>query len=363
MASLLSVSYVGGLPTAERLFLSLPRNPFRRCRRPPTTGKECNDGALPLACCSGDMQTVRRLLANGASPASADHYFGTPVYAAVVGGHVDIVKLLADEHGASLDKTTFHRRGTPLSWAIFAGRLNIVQILLASPRVDPNARAGGQVPLAGAIKQKRWGIVRCLLDSPALDINRRAKRIWSSRLHADPNFEQLWLVELLLTRGLDPNVLDKSKKTILWHAVEANCQEVVDMLFAVNGEALDPNMAWDSRILPLQLAVRNGDAAVVECLLKSGKVDIDARNGCTAVYQAAYTHCDLAILKLLLDHGADTAIPDTFGYTLLRRARQDGKMAAIEMVLDHLRSRRGRTKRRYPAGRGITVRRSKRVRQ
>jgi hypothetical protein len=44
----------------------------------------------------------------------------------------------------------------------------------------------------------------------------------------------------------------------------------------------------------------------------------------------------MTILKLLLDHEADTAIPDTVGYTLLRMAKQKDKTVVVEMVMNHL---------------------------
>jgi ankyrin repeat protein len=91
--------------------------------------------ALHLAVCDGHEDAVRCLLAAGVDHEARDKEGNTPLFYAVSGGFVSIVKLLLEagaEPYASLIEA-LSRRHT-----------EVVQLILERKSVDPNARGDGQ---------------------------------------------------------------------------------------------------------------------------------------------------------------------------------------------------------------------------
>jgi len=81
--------------------------------------------ALAFAAQLGQAEVVRLLLDAGEDPdrfnPEGAHGHATPLHNAVLGGHMDVVRLLV-ERGARLDIEDRIWRGTPLGWACHAGR-------------------------------------------------------------------------------------------------------------------------------------------------------------------------------------------------------------------------------------------------
>lgn len=75
-----------------------------------------------------------------------------------------------------------------------------------------------------------------------------------------------------------------------------------------------------ARLRPIHSAVAGRDATAVRYLLEAG-ADVSVRQaGGITPLMAAAQHGDEAIVRLLLDHGADPRAPDDQGWTALDRA-------------------------------------------
>jgi hypothetical protein len=90
----------------------------------PSADAEARHRALSLAAQHGHADAVRLLLDAGESPdrynPESNHPHCTPMHQAVLGGHEQVVRILA-ERGARLDIRDTIWNGTPLGWAIHGG--------------------------------------------------------------------------------------------------------------------------------------------------------------------------------------------------------------------------------------------------
>jgi ankyrin repeat protein len=84
--------------------------------------------ALFLALREGDLEKVKRLVAEGADVADVD-CFGTPLLEAAYYGHIPIMQWLLDEGGSSLTEKDMNSTHA-LSMAAVSGKFPAMQYLL-----------------------------------------------------------------------------------------------------------------------------------------------------------------------------------------------------------------------------------------
>ncbi|HEY7118810.1 MAG TPA: ankyrin repeat domain-containing protein [Tepidisphaeraceae bacterium] len=143
-------------------------------------------------------------------------------FAAVQDGDVDLVHRLLDDT-PELAKTRGATGETPLHWAAAGGSDAIIDLLLAD-RADVNAQESnkfGGTPLHWAVRHDRLGTVKHLLerggDARALNQRNGQTLVHTAAQHTD----DAALVELLLSKGIDPGVKDRFGKTAAEYAREA----------------------------------------------------------------------------------------------------------------------------------------------
>jgi ankyrin repeat protein len=205
----------------------------------------------------GDQCRLRELLAAGAD--LHRDWMDEALWWAAGGGQAEAVRLLLD-HGAAVDATG-GRGATALQHAARDGRLAVMRLLLARG-ADPNApdRCPASVGMGGT------ALMACLLYSP------RGR----SRKAQDA-------IQLLLEHGADPGAAGASGWTPLMLASAAGEAEIAGLLLR---RGADPNVFSDpaasaaegcSTTNALQLAVGNARLAIVRLLLGHG-ADVHARN-------------------------------------------------------------------------------------
>jgi ankyrin repeat protein len=328
----------------------------------------------------------------------------TPLQIAVHYGDPSLVQILLDHHA------DVHGSGTtlpPLHEAIRSHRYDLVQMLLhaGADINDPAAMAHGSSALRLAIDRNDKPMVGFLLangadpnDSKALsaaakkaDIKlmgglltarsrkylARGRGFGCEALRATIRLASMELMDLLLSNGVDPNVvchgqtalgtaiaLDRSPdlkiikklllakadpnipmetydgneqdETALLKAIESKSMPLMELLIQFGANINAPARGQISET-PLQAACKSGNLKAVKLLLSLG-AEINAppalRNGATALQFAAISG-HVGIASLLLDNGADVNAPAVKfnGRTALEGAAEHGRIDMLSLLL------------------------------
>lgn len=140
-------------------------------------------------------------------------------------------------------------------------------------------------------------------------------------------------VTLFLEAGIDPSVANSARRTALWIAVERKQSEVLKALLAggvTPNEKNAPPMEYGKTIV--FEAVDSGDAALVRTLVEAG-ADAKLANeyGVPPLAEAARTG-NLAICEILLKAGSDpNAAPG--GFPLLYGPVNEGHLDVVRLLL------------------------------
>lgn len=253
---------------------------------------------LSLACTNGSAAMVRRLLTAGADPNAKRPTDETPLMTAARTGKVDAVKALL-EHRADVGAAENSRGETALMWAAGEGHADVVR-LLAEHGADVRAPSKtGFTPLLFAAQRADRETMRVLLDAGA-SVNEPASDgvtaliIASSRRHTA-------FAEFLLGLGADPNAGPG------YTAMHVVAPQSPGMISADGGpHKLD--------FVKLLLAF----GADVNARAKRAPRGVGTQ-GATPFFLAARV-ADVALMRLLVNSGADPQIPTIHGTTALMTA-------------------------------------------
>ncbi|KAL2854509.1 ankyrin repeat-containing domain protein [Aspergillus pseudoustus] len=248
-------------------------------------------------------------------------------------------------NGANVNATDLNGR-TPLLWAAWNGNLNLVRLLLSTGGADVNARdAGGATPLSVAAQSGYTAIAKVLLETEGINVNAADTIYARAPLSMAAEGGHVEIVRLLLETGkvdLDTNNW-RVQASFFW-AAERGFEGVVRLLLATG--KVDFNATFTSQgASALCQAARNGRAGVVKMFLdfsaRSGvgvdEVNLDVRDeswGRTPLaWAVAGGHVD--VMEVLLATGrVDLDARDASGQSALALAAEYGHTAAARMLLE-----------------------------
>lgn len=139
-------------------------------------------------------------------------------------------------------------------------------------------------------------------------------------------------VRALLKQRVDVNGATADGTTALHWAVQANANELAQLLIAAGAKA---NAANRYGVTPLTLAATNGNAALTEALLKAGaNPNLTVGEGETILMTAARAG-NVDTIKALVAHGADVnAVEQWQGQTALVYAATENHADAVRVLVE-----------------------------
>ncbi|XP_043192938.1 transient receptor potential cation channel subfamily A member 1 homolog isoform X2 [Amphibalanus amphitrite] len=257
------------------------------------------NSALHLAVESGSLSTVELLVETGAADVNVVNDTGdSPLHGAVVGGQLDIVKMLVRHH-AAINMQNFQHQ-TPLHRAAMYNHIDIIEYLLS----------------------RRANIERLDTDNftPLL--------LAASAGHARA-------VETLLRHGADISATDKYDMTaISWCAKENNVGALEVLLRHCQAPALvDFSDKYDNS--PLHLACREGYLAIARALLDAGsRIDNKNEDEQTPLHVAAKYGRTAVVKELLHRDNLIITDQDEQQNTALHVAALEGHQLVVEALIE-----------------------------
>jgi ankyrin repeat protein len=135
--------------------------------------KKVNDSLLRAAE-NGRVDTLKSLIGAGAAVEANDRYGNTPLHKAAMHGHIEVIKLLLQEHTVEINRKNIDGY-TPLHLAALIGHLEEIHILLEYSANSTIKNADGDTPLHYAAGKGQVEIVEFFLRGGAA-VNSRNNR-------------------------------------------------------------------------------------------------------------------------------------------------------------------------------------------
>jgi ankyrin repeat protein len=210
------------------------------------------DGSTPLqwAAFNDDVAEAKRLIAAGADIKLKNNYGISAMLLAADIASTDMIQLLlkngADANSANPDGET------ALHLVARANNLEAARLLVkAGAKVDPREKLGEQTPLMWAVARRHPAMVEYLISQGA-DVNARG---------AIRDYQRVATAE---SRAKS---LDRGGLTPLLYAARENCRECADILIK---HGADVNLPDPSRVVPLVIAMINGNFDIAKKLIEAG---------------------------------------------------------------------------------------------
>ena len=205
---------------------------------------EASQTPLHYAAWNGHVEVIVILIENGAYVSGSESGLGdkVPLCAAAKGGHIKAAEVLLT-HGADINAGGIDKY-TPLGTAVSNRQVEMVKYLL-SKGADVNARAiYGCTPLYTAVSKRNMELARLLLEHGAsTDFKCNGRTALTTSVFND----DAEMTEMLLSFGADVNAKDDHENTPLYISYQRNNVEIGRILLA---DGADPAIEYRSRKTP-----------------------------------------------------------------------------------------------------------------
>jgi ankyrin repeat protein len=287
------------------------------------------DTVLMMAARTGNVATMKLLLDRGADVNAKETTRGTTALMwAAAQGHAAAVQLLVDRGAAVSVASNPAWQDRPVGYAKASDprpsrkRDNSNVVSQIGPRNLRDQRGGGLTPLVFAVRANDVNSARILLAAGA-DVNQVTNYGWSPLLVATQN-RYYQLASFLLDRGADPNLANKGAWTPLYIAVDNRNIEGGD--YPVRKADMD-TLDFIRKLIDKGADVnwRVQESTWYRTVFTSQWVH---ETGATPFWRASQSS-DLAVMKLLLEHGANPNLATTIGVTPLQVAAGIGWVEGV----------------------------------
>ncbi|KFZ17274.1 hypothetical protein V501_01833 [Pseudogymnoascus sp. VKM F-4519 (FW-2642)] len=336
-----------------------------------------DDGpALQIAAYEGYKDIVQILIDHGASLEDSTGIYGGPAQAAVLGDHIDILKIVLAAGtnvnmmaGLSTEYISdVALSGSPIQAAVFCSNIPMANFLLghgADPNLwrNVNGRKGMMAPLSMAAKNGNLDLVNRLLDAGA-DVKALEEGLDSGpALFWAVRGGFLMVVNRLLDAGADPNAtchtIVGGDATILAEACSGKDASVVESMLKAGADVRKYSDFRENNEPPIHTAARCGSVDVIRLLKKYGAdVNEQCEGGETALHKAAKGGRRDIVEVLLLELQADPLLSLIKGSLPIHTAASWNSPECLELLVKvsdiNARNKAGRTPLHWAADHAAT---------
>ncbi|TWU49286.1 ankyrin repeat domain-containing protein [Rubripirellula reticaptiva] len=281
----------------------------------------------------GDIEAVRRELANGTPVDSRDERDFTPLaYAASSSDDDESIMTLLIDSGADVNAAVGESKEFPLGIAACSGSIRKVQLLADAGANVKFVTESGYTVLIN-IMYKLFDDERLV---PMINLLVRLgaetdceTRHGESPLIVSSRFGRFDAVNALLDAGADPSPLQWTK---LMQAIALGTIDEVQTLLSEKDIRLDERDRWERT--PWLLACVTGDIAKAKLILEAGADLKDRERMGSAALAVSAGKGNVEMLSWLLDVGADVEAVDGADNTALMLAAQAGETESVRLLLE-----------------------------
>lgn len=232
---------------------------------------------LARAAQAGHMDMINLLLSTKiVDPNLGDDIGRPPIAYAGFSGQDDVVKKLLATPGVDPDLKDRDGR-TPLSWTVsYGSEVAVSHFLSQLDDVDVNAAVAtnnrlkkGWTPIMFALNRRATGMAKLLLQVPNIDAGHQSA-YGRTALHLAVASGSREIVQLLLEKGVNPNVMSPRCSSPLFNAASSGYLSILRLLYEAGA---DPDAATRTGDTPLTIASGEGHTDIVRFLLETKKVD------------------------------------------------------------------------------------------
>ena len=341
------------------------------------SNEQKNKGLLrDLAACSSipgsvddHVNTIRALLEFKVDPNAQDqtsYYRKSALHCAAEVGKVDVLKVLVDYHADPEAKARF--RWTPIFYAVMSDKKDAVHFLLEKCHSNLGVDQDGWTPLHVAAQNAKVKVMEVILDADPVLLEHRTKdgrtplhfafaeknsavrlleRGANINARTDGGLTTLMVaagdgiddvVTLLLSRGADLRLVDKSKRTAAHWAAKAGRFGTVQKLLAHDHTIINHQDDRGQTLLHIAVKFSLKD---VDLLLKPITGEQQSHIDTNLQDEEGYTPLLLAVIaengsivQRLLEDRVDAKIRDKYGDTALLKALKQKKEEMWKLLLN-----------------------------
>ncbi|MGH9411365.1 MAG: ankyrin repeat domain-containing protein [Vicinamibacterales bacterium] len=280
-----------------------------------SAGRGTDVWALFQACAAGDLAAVQALVAKDPSLARAHYAYRKPLYFAVGENHVDVARFLLEHDRNPMDLWV---DDGPLEIARDRGYIQMERMLTNTLETRFNASSKGE-RVAAALRDHDLKRMRALLDDQP-ELTGQGDGRSNQPIHWATMTRQLDAIDELLRRGADINAsrMDGAQPIHLtngdyfyrgWRDVPRD--------WPVTSAQVMTHLKAHGAVIDLPTACHTGDVERVRELLRNDPSLANTVGAHEGYYLGAGAPLSnaaavgrMAIVQLLLDHGADPNLPE-----------------------------------------------------
>jgi len=296
----------GGGFVLRPLIRPVELSPGKRYKLPDGTDATTDDVfGMFVAAREGDAATVKRLIARVPALATVEYNYTPPIHFAVREGYRQIAELFLDR-GADLAYRSYPFQESLLTFAEDRGHSEVAELLRTRLSRRFALAPGMQAIIAAADKGDLAAVETELARHPALV--RAANETGDTPLHHAARNGHLRIVRALVDAGANVNAMRGDGYRPLHSALMPNWFFQVPL--GIRTEIVDLLVSRGAEYTVFVAALR-GDEEFLRNALARDRGLANFEDTCHhRVLSAAVRRGDVAMTRLLLDHGADPSLPE-----------------------------------------------------